>query len=325
MTKACFVNPFLRFSYNFFYFFCFRFRNVFSSVIKMKKTPLFIPRGVFIFIVIFSKLRLQFYFFALFRRAIQSVEDIGRIKQIVDIRASGHASDDRGAEREVLGVAHIVYFEARFLLDKNSVLFGKELVIAAVLQANTTLVSEEVDKPFVMIDILRPCAGEIDAVLRDAAQCNGTKESKALIQAIIDLDLSKIDPNPVVQKAIKAAVLENAIGKETGIANEREINAAYTLLKMAADDPNLIKGLADDQTDVAPAKKPDKPEKPEAPEKPDDPVKPEEPEAEIHEDIIDKTNYYFDVRGCGAGQYVAAVYPGFDRLSKPGLAFFGIC
>ena len=109
--------------------------------------------------------RVELDLFALLRRAVETVENVGGVEKIVDVRAGLNAGDDRGAESKVLGKTHIVDFELRSSRPELPVFIGKQFVPAAILQTDTALVAEEVDEPLVMVDILRPGAGKVDTVL----------------------------------------------------------------------------------------------------------------------------------------------------------------
>ena len=193
--------------------------------------------------------------------------------------------------------------------DESSKLTGPLLGMAGAALTAFLLTSPKTQKAF--------NEGEIDKVLNNALSVRGdstasTNANRGLVQEIIDLDLSMVSEDPVRQKAIKAAVIQQAIGgTNTGTANTEEVLAALDFLKYAQKHPSVLTSV--EQQDEPPATDPN-------------PVNPTDPgdnnddngpkiEPEIHKDVVNDTNYFFDVRGVGPYQYIQAVYPGFDRLS----------
>ncbi|MBR1425484.1 hypothetical protein IJ579_07980 [bacterium] len=101
--------------------------------------------------------------------------------------------------------------------------------------------------------------GEIDSVLDNALLVRGnstasTRANRGLVQEIIDLDLSMITKDPTAQKAIKAAVIQQAIGGlHTGTANTEEILSALNFLKYAQKHPEILtKAVPEEEVDEDP-------------------------------------------------------------------------
>lgn len=117
--------------------------------------------------------------------------------------------------------------------------------------------------------------GEIDQILENAASVRGKtaasgRANRGLVQEIIDMDLSMITDDPARQKAIKAAVIQQAIGGlNTGTANTEEIVAARDFLIYAKSHPEVLTGTVE--------------ETPPPPTDPD-PVDPPKPQLDIEEE-----------------------------------------